>query len=67
MTNISTGDVSPGDNRDRDRKNLPMTQVDEEEVAQHRTGGDQAPEGEGVGIGGEPTRLPDDEERGEAS
>ena len=67
MTNISTGDVSPGDNRDRDRKNLPMTQVDDEEVAKHRTTTDDSPAGEGVGIGGEPTRLPDDEERGEAS
>lgn len=67
MTNISTGDVSPGDNRDRDRTDLPMTQVDDDEVAKHRTTNDDAPEGEGVGIGGEPTRLPSDEEHGEAS
>lgn len=67
MTNISTGDVSPGDNRDRDRADLPMTQVDDDEVAKHRTTTDDAPEGEGLGIGGEPTRLPSDEEHGEAS
>jgi hypothetical protein len=57
MTDISTGGLDPGDNQDADRKDLPMTQVDDEEVASHRTSPD-APEGQGVGIGGEPSRLP---------
>jgi hypothetical protein len=55
MATLSTGDVSPGEGRDDDRKDLPMTQVDEEEVAKHSGTGTEAPDGEGSGIGGEPT------------
>lgn len=56
MTDISTGGLDPED-RHADRKDLPMTQLDEDEVTSHRTT-PEAPEGQGVGIGGEPTRLP---------
>jgi hypothetical protein len=68
VTDISTGNIDPGDNKDADRKNLPMTQVDDEEVAAHSGGAAEAPIGEGVGIGGEPTPLPADTEgEGEAA
>lgn len=60
MTDISSGFVDPGDNKDADRMDLPMTQVDEEEVDAHRGGPVEEPEGQGVGIGGEPSRLPAD-------
>lgn len=56
MTDISTGGLDP-ENRDADRNDLPMTQLQEDEVTSHRTT-PEAPEGQGVGIGGEPTRLP---------
>ncbi|GGI45912.1 hypothetical protein BCL57_001499 [Agromyces flavus] len=62
MTDISTGFQDPGDNKDGDRDDLPMTQVDDEEVARHSETAADAPEGEGAGIGGEPTRLPTDEQ-----
>ncbi|WP_173923297.1 hypothetical protein [Agromyces sp. Marseille-P2726] len=62
MTDIGTGFVDPGDNKDADRKDIPMTQVQDDEVARHSTTADDAPAGEGVGIGGEPTRLPRDDE-----
>ena len=63
VTDISNGFQDPGDNKDADRRNLPMTQVDDEEVAKHSGGAAaEAPEGEGVGIGGEPTRLPREDE-----
>lgn len=62
MTDISTGFQDPGDNKDADRDRIPMTQVDDEEVAMHRTTTDDAPSGEGTGIGGEPTRPPADDE-----
>jgi hypothetical protein len=60
VTDISSGFQDPGDNKDADRDDIPMTQVDDDEVAKHRTATDDAPEGQGSGIGGEPTRLPDD-------
>jgi hypothetical protein len=62
VTDISTGELDPGDNKDADRKHLPMTQLQDDEIAAHRTDVDDAPAGEGVGIGGEPTRLPDDDD-----
>jgi hypothetical protein len=63
VTDISNGFQDPGDNKDADRKDLPMTQVDDEEVAKHsRSAAAEAPEGEGVGIGGEPSRLPREDE-----
>jgi hypothetical protein len=62
VTDISTGFQDPGDNKDADRDDLPMTQVNDEEIAAHRTTTDDAPTGQGVGIGGEPTRSPDDED-----
>jgi len=64
MTDISTGNLDP-DDRDADRDTLPVTQVDEEEVAKHSGTTTEAPSGEGSGIGGEPTPLPpeDDEPR----
>jgi hypothetical protein len=61
VTDISTGFQDPGDNKDADRDDLPMTQVDDEEIATHRTTTDDAPAGQGVGIAGEPTRSPEDE------
>jgi hypothetical protein len=61
VTDISTGNIDPGDNKDADRKNLPMTQLDEDEIAKHGST-TEAPAGEGVGIGGEPTPLPADTE-----
>ncbi|WP_350348898.1 hypothetical protein ABIQ69_02875 [Agromyces sp. G08B096] len=64
MTDTSTNAANPSDNRDEeDRANLPMTQLDEEEIAAHSeaaSGRADAPDGEGVGIGGEPSRLPED-------
>jgi hypothetical protein len=64
MTNISTGDVSPGDSSDGDRKNLPMTQVDDEEIAKHSGIASDEPTGDGVGIAGEAAGAGiDDEER----
>jgi hypothetical protein len=45
MMNISTGDVSSGDGRDGDRKNLPITQVDDEEMAKHSGIGPTSPRG----------------------
>jgi hypothetical protein len=58
MSDTSTNAASPTDNRaEEDRANLPMTQVDEEEVAAHR-GTAQAPDGEGVGIAGETSPAP---------
>jgi len=60
VTDISTGNIDPGDNKDADRKNLPMTQVNDEEIAAHSGMTADAPIGEGSGIGGEPTRLPAD-------
>jgi hypothetical protein len=67
VTDISTGNIDPGDNKDADRKNLPMTQLDEDEIAKHGST-TEAPAGEGVGIGGEPTPLPADTEgEGEAA
>jgi len=62
VTDISNGFLDPGDNKDADRKDLPMTQVNDEEVAAHSSSTADAPEGEGSGIGGEPTRLPADEQ-----
>ena len=67
MTDIGTGFSDPGDNKDADRKDLPMTQVQDDEVAAHRTTTDDAPEGQGTGIGGEPTRLPSDEGEGKSA
>ena len=61
MTDISTGNIDPGDNKDADRKNLPMTQLDEDEIGKHGST-TEAPAGEGAGIGGEPTPLPVDAE-----
>jgi hypothetical protein len=64
MTNISTGDVSPGDSSDGDRKNLPMTQPDDEEIAKHSRIASDEPAGEGLGIAGEAAgAASDDEER----
>lgn len=64
MTTISTGDVSPGDGSDGDRKNLPMAQVDDEEIAKHSGIASDEPAGEGVGIAGEAAGAgSDDEER----
>ncbi|GAA1830527.1 hypothetical protein [Agromyces salentinus] len=61
MSDTSTNAAAPTDNRaEEDRANLPMTQVDEEEVASHR-GTAQAPEGQGVGIAGESSPLPDED------
>ena len=57
MTDISTGNIDPGDNKDADRKNLPMTQLDEDEIAKHGSTTD-APAGEGVGVGSPPIPLP---------
>lgn len=51
MTDISSGFQDPGDNKDADRDDIPMTQVDDDEVARHRTTTDDAPEGQGSGIG----------------
>ncbi|WP_430647434.1 hypothetical protein [Agromyces sp. GXS1127] len=66
MTDISNGFLDPGDNTDSDRDELPMTQVDDEAVQAHldddETGTD-VPEGQGSGIGGETTRLPEDDRR----
>jgi hypothetical protein len=62
VTDISTGFQDPGDNKDADRDRIPMTQVDDEEVEKHRTTTDDSPSGQGSGIGGEPTRLPADDE-----
>ena len=61
MTDISTGFQDPGDNKDGDRADLPMTQVDDEEVAAHSGTAADPPEGQGSGIGGEPTRVPPEE------
>lgn len=58
MSNISTGDVSPGEGRDDDRHKLPMTQVDDDEVAKHSGSATEAAAGEGTGIAGEPTPTP---------
>lgn len=58
MTDISSGFIDPGDDKNADRKDLPMTQVDEEEVDAQRGEAVDAPSGQGAGIGGEPTRLP---------
>jgi hypothetical protein len=66
MTDISNGFLDPGDNKDADRDDLPMTQVDDEEVQSHladdETGTD-VPEGQGTGIAGETTRQPSGGER----
>ncbi|MFD6056336.1 hypothetical protein [Agromyces sp. NPDC060279] len=67
MTDISSGFIDPGDNRDADRMDLPVTQVDEEEVEAHRSGEVEEPEGQGAGIGGEPSRLPADGSGGDDS
>jgi hypothetical protein len=61
MSDTSTNAASPSDNRaEEDRAHLPMTQVDEDEVASHR-GTAQAPAGEGVGIAGQPSPLPEED------
>lgn len=59
MTDISTGNLDP-DDRDADRDKLPMTQVDDEEVAKHSGTATEAPGGQGTGIAGEPTPTPPD-------
>jgi hypothetical protein len=67
VTDISNDFLDPGDNKDADRKDLPMTQVNDEEVAAHSSSTADAPEGEGSGIGGEPTQVPADEHGESAS
>ncbi|KQX06659.1 MULTISPECIES: hypothetical protein [unclassified Leifsonia] len=62
MTNISTGDISPGDSRDGDRKNLPVTEPNDDEIAKHSSTGSVTRDGEGVGIAGDTTPLPDDDQ-----
>jgi hypothetical protein len=62
MTNNSTGDVSPGDSSDGDQKNLPMTQVDDEEIVKHSGIASDEPAGDGVGIAGEAAGAGSDHE-----
>lgn len=51
MTDISSGFLDPGDNKNADRDDLPMTQVNDDEVEAHRRGaaeggGDASTEGD---------------------
>ncbi|UOE42899.1 hypothetical protein [Agromyces larvae] len=68
MTDHATDGHDHEDNAKASRADLPVTQVDDDEVASHDPGGD-APDGQGVGIAGGTTPHADapaegtDEER----